>query len=156
MQYLLLIGTGALLIGSLVKNLKSFADNLRVYVAIASLPKLSQGDLQLPVKVRIDNPVAQAFKVTELFITAYKKTAQGESYLASTSPLSQPFIIKPGATTEFHVVVRLPVQDAILEAFNTLTNTSSFSASNYVLKGYIKADGISIPIDTSTQNQVPR
>ena len=156
MQYLLLLGTAGLVIAGLAKNLKSFADNLRVYVSIANIPKLTKGDLQLPVKVRIDNPAAQSFKITELFLTAYKRTTGGESYLASTSPLSQPFIINPTATTEFSVVIRLPIQDALLEAYATLTNTSSFSVNNYIIKGYLKVDGISIPIDTSTQKQAPK
>lgn len=155
MKYLLLFGTLGLVIASAATKLKSFADNLRVYVTIGKIPKLSKGDMQLPIKVRIDNPVAQAFQVTELFLTAYKKTSQGETYLASTSPLQKPFILKPTNTTEFTVVVRLPIQDALLEAYSAFTNTASFSVDNYTIKGYMKVDGISIPIDTSTQNQAP-
>jgi hypothetical protein len=162
MQYILLLGTAGLLIASLTKNLKSFADNLRVYVFIAGLPKLTKGDMQLPIKVRIDNPEAQAFKLTDLFLTAYKKTPGGATYLASTSPLSAPFILKPKATSEFTVVVRLPLQDAAMEAYSVISNllsktstTPAFKVEDYIIKGSAKIDGITIPIDTSTQNQAP-
>lgn len=162
MQYILLLGTAGLLIASLAKNLKSFSDNLRVYVSIAGLPKLKKGDMQLPVKVRIDNPEAQAFTLTDLFLTAYKKVPGGApTYLASTSPLSAPFILKAKATSEFTVVVRLPLQDAAIEAYSVISNLlnktapKSFSVDDYLIKGSAKIDGITIPIDTSTQNQAP-
>jgi hypothetical protein len=163
MQYILLLGTAGLLIASLTKNLKSFSDNLRVYVSIAGLPKLTKGDMQLPVRVRIDNPEAQAFKLTDLFLTAYKKTPGGATYLASTAPLSAPFVLKAKATSEFTVVVRLPIQDAAIEAVSVIQSfisknpsTKAPSVDDYLIKGSAKIDGITIPIDTSTQNQAPQ
>lgn len=153
MRNLLLLATGGLIVASLIKNVKSFADNLRVYVGVGGLPKFKGlSEIYLPIKVRIDNPEQQAFKVTELFLTVYKKSAPGAEpvYLASTTPLQTPFVIKPGNTTEFTVQVRIPMMNVLTEGYAAYTE--GFSADNYPMQGYLKADGIRIPIDTTTQN----
>lgn len=137
---------------SLVKNMKNFADNLRVYVGMGGLPKFKGlKEIYLPLEVRIDNPEQQTFKVTELFITVFRKKGPGQEpeYLASTTPLQTPFIIKPANTTEFKVDVRIPVLNILTEGYSAYKE--GFSADNYPMQGYLKADGIRIPIDTAKQ-----
>lgn len=155
MRNILLLATGGLILATLVKNMKSFADNLRVYVGIAGLPKLKGLDMHLPVRVRIDNPERQSFQVTELFLTVFKKQPAGSppAYLASTQPLPSPLTIKAADTTEFSLDVRIATQDALMEAYSAFTAGNTFSVDNYLMQGYLKADGIRIPIDTTTQNQ---
>lgn len=153
MRNILLLATGGLIIAALVKNIKSFSDNLQVYVGIGGLPKFKGfTDVYLPVKIRIDNPEKASFKVTELFLTIYKAIpGQEPSYLASTTPLRDPFTIKSTGTTEFIVDVRIPTQNILIEGFSAYKQ--GFAADNYPLKGYLKADGFKIDIDTTTQNQ---
>lgn len=161
MRNLILIGGTLAIVGAYLANkMKTFADDLRVYVKPLVKPSIANGSLELPIRIQLDNPTRESFKVSQIYCTVYEKQADGSwKYIASSNPAMPELIIKPADTTVHVLKVRMPTTDA---ALSTLTKVLNFldtkkvpSVDDYRVKGHLVVEGIKFPFDHFNQNTLP-
>jgi hypothetical protein len=102
------------------KSFSNFADSLRVYVTDLGV-RLKDGHFSVLFKVNMDNPSDMAIPIDQIFVTIFKKEANGQwTYIANSSPQLKQFVLKAWDTTKLSHSVRMPTMDAIKEAFSLI------------------------------------
>lgn len=149
MQGLFWIGLIGAVAYGFYQNANAFIQDLRVNAQIYGIPKISKGNIYLPVKIRIDNPRDLSLKVQQIFGTLFEKNKETGEFepVANTQPDNQVRVILPRATTEFLLEIRAPWQNAVMQIISAIDG--SFNKANFKFKGHIKVEGVELPIETS-------
>lgn len=121
---LVLVGAGAvglymLMQGGMTANA---VHDLQVQVTMPGMPNVSNGVLQVPVKVNIYNYHPVALPVQSLIVTAERETSPNVwSQFAFSKPESNGLIIRPRDTTSFEVVMQATIGSMLMDLFQVAT-----------------------------------